>query len=171
MRLISIRFNTAILVIIVAAFSFIGCGGRLVSDKGNKVTQKNFMVLLKDGNQQGVWKTNDLAIKYQYEITSGTLNISGTSELIGGISIGFQWMTRVEVYLLFLDVQGIVTENILIYSSGLRQTMDAIPMVFESKIPIPEGCRTISFAYNGELKGAGTLDQSTFNLEFSPAKK
>ena len=32
-------------------------------------------------------------------------------------------------------------------------------MVFEKTIPIPEGARTISFAYDGELTGSGAEDQ------------
>ena len=66
------------------------CSPRLFTYKGDKVTQKNLMVLLKDGDQQGVWKTNELAITYQYQMTPETLKISGTTELLGGFAIGFR---------------------------------------------------------------------------------
>ena len=75
------------------------------SSKGNKVNQKNLMVLLKDGNQQGLWKTNELSITYQYQMTPETLKIAGTTELVGGFAIGFNWIKHLAVYLLFLDNQ------------------------------------------------------------------
>ena len=155
----------------IAAFTLAGCSGRLLTYKGDKVTQKNLMALLKDGNQQGVWKTNELAIIYQYQMTPETLKISGTTELLGGFGIGFSWIKQLAVYLLFLDNQGIVIENALILSEGNYREIDTIPMVFEKTIPIPESARTISFAYDGELAGAGTLDRTSYGIWFSPSRK
>jgi hypothetical protein len=148
----------------IAAFILAGCGGRLYTYKGDKITQKNLMVLLKDGDQKGVWKTNELSITYQYQMTPETLNIAGTTELVGGFVIGFRWITRLSVNLLFLDNQGIVMENVLIYSLGNRNATDTIPMVFERTIPIPVGARMISFAYDGVLAG-------DYDIWFSPSRQ
>ncbi|MCX5881739.1 MAG: hypothetical protein NTU74_08045 [Deltaproteobacteria bacterium] len=153
-----------IIVLMIAVFTLAGCSGRLFTYKGDKVTQKNLMVLLKDGNQQWVWKTNELAITYQYQMSPETLKIDGTTELVGGFATGFRWITRLSVYLLFLDNQGIVIENDLIYSLGNRLATDTIPMVFERTIPIPVGARTISFAYEGVLDG-------DYDIWFSPSRK
>jgi hypothetical protein len=165
------RFIKTTLFLMMAAFIIAGCGGKLFTYKGDKVTQKNFMVLLKDGDQQGVWKTNELAITYQYQMTPETLKIVGTTELLGGFAIGFSWIKYLAVYLLFLDDQGIVIENALIYSAGNHRPIDTIPMAFEKTIPIPEGARTISFAYEGELTGSGTEDQTAYNIWFSPSRR
>jgi len=75
------------------------------------------------------------------------------------------------VYLLFLDDQGIVVENVLIYSAGSYRTNDMIPMEFEKTIPVPEGTRTISFAYDGELTEAGTDDHASYSIWFSPSRQ
>ena len=155
----------------VAAFTITGCSGRLFTYKGDKVTQMDLMVMLKDGNQQGDWKTHELAIKYQYQMTPETLKIVGTTELVGGFALGFSWITSLSVNLLFLDNQGIVIENDLIYSLGSRQSTDTIPMVFETTIPIPEGARRISFAYDGELMGAGSMSQTSYSIRFSPFRR
>ena len=155
----------------IAAFTIAGCSGRLFSYKGDKVTQKNFMLLLKDGNQQGVWKTSELAITYQYQMTPETLKIAGTTELLGGFAIGFTWIKHLAVYLLFLDDQGIVIENALVYSAGIHRPIDTIPMVFEKTIPIPEGARKFSFAYEGELTEAGTEDRASYNIWFAPSRQ
>lgn len=131
-------------ILMITAFTITGCGGSLFTYNGNKVTQKDLTVQLEDGNQQGEWKTNDLAIKYQYQMTPETLKVAGTIELIGG----FRYFNHLAVHMLFLDNHGIVIENSLIYTGGNYRPIVTIPMVFEKSIPIPGGARTISFAYD-----------------------
>jgi hypothetical protein len=164
------RFIKTTFVLMIAAFFLAGCGGRLFTYKGGKVTQKNFMVLLKEGDQKGVWKTNELEITYQYQMTPETMKIAGTTELLGGFAIGFSSIKHLSVYLLFLDDQGIVIENALIYSAGNHRPIDTIPMVFEKTIPIPDGSRTISFAYDGELTEGGTEGHTAYSISFSPSR-
>ncbi|MBI5591361.1 MAG: hypothetical protein HY881_12855 [Deltaproteobacteria bacterium] len=153
---------TKITFLMIVALTIAGCGGSLLTYKGNKVTQRDLMVLLKDGNQQGVWKTNELAITYQYQMTPETLNFTGNTKLVGGFALGFRRITRLSVYLLFLDNQGIVLDNVLIYSLGSHHATDGIPMDFENTIPIPAGARTISFAYEGVLDGVNDIGFSPF---------
>jgi hypothetical protein len=154
-------------LLMIAALTLAGCGGSLFTYKGYKVTQNNLVVRLQDGNQQGVWKTNELAITYQYQMSPETLKVAGTTELVGGFKIGFSWIERLAVYLLFLDNQGIVIENVLIYSAGNHHYIDTIPMEFERTIPMPEGARTISFAYEGELSGWG----AGYSIWSSPSRQ
>ena len=141
------QFIKASCILLIVAFTIIGCGGRQFTYKGEKVTQKDLMIQLKDGNQQGVWKTNALAIKYQYQMTPETLKIAGTTELVGGFAIGFNYINHLAVYLFFLDNQGIVIESDLIYA-GENNVSIPIPMGFERTMPIPEGVRAISFYYD-----------------------
>lgn len=44
------------------------------------------------------------------------MELDGKTELVGGSAIGFSWIKRFVVYLLFLDKQGIVIESPLVYS-------------------------------------------------------
>jgi hypothetical protein len=159
------RYLKATICILITAGIFSACSHSLFTYKGDKVTQKNFMVLLKDGDQKGVWKTNELAIKYQYQMTPEALHIAGTTELLGGFSTGFDQIQRLAVYLLFLDNQGIVIESALVYLTANYRMINPIPMNFEKTIPVPEGARTISFAYDGELTG-----RSGYSIGFSPSR-
>ena len=163
-----IRFIMVVFLLVIAVFAMAGCGGRLFTYKGDKVTQQNLMVVLKDGNQQGEWKTNELAIKYQYQMTPEILKFAGTVELVGGFAIGFNSVNHLAVYLLFLDDQGIVIENVLIYA-GQNNLSIPIPMGFERTIPIPEGTQSISFAYDGELMDLKNHDTTTYNIWLSPS--
>lgn len=160
------RYLKAIICVVITAGIVSACSPSLFTYKGGKITQKNFMVLLKDGDQKGVWKTDELAIKYQYQMTPEALHIAGTTELLGGLSTGFDQIQRLAVYLLFLDNQGIVIENTLVYLTANYRMMNPIPMNFEKTIPIPEGARTISFAYDGELTGLG----GGYSIGFSPSR-
>ncbi len=165
------RFKTAIFISAIAIFTIAGCGGRSITDKGERVTQKNFLILLKEGDQQGVWKADELALKYKYQMSPGTLDISGTAELVDGFATGFKWIESLAVYLLFLDNQGVIIDNVLIYSTGNHRAVDSIPMVFESKIPVPDVAQTISFAYEGELMGPAAADRTTHTIRFFPARR
>ncbi|MBI5590859.1 MAG: hypothetical protein HY881_10290 [Deltaproteobacteria bacterium] len=163
-----VRFIKLTFLLMIAAITIAGCGGRLFTYKGDKVTQQNLIIVLKDGNQQGVWKTNELAIKYQYQMTPETLKFTGTVELVGGFAIGFNYVNHLAVYLLFLDNQGVVLENALIYA-GENNLSIPIPMGFERTIPIPEGAQSISFAYDGELMDLKNHDTTTYNIWLSPS--
>ena len=164
------RHIQAILCIMITAGAISACSPMLFTYKGAKVTHENHTILLKQGEQQGVWKTNELALTYQYQITPGTLKLAGTTELVGGFALGFSRIKQLAVYLLFLDKQGIVLESPLIYSAGIDRAIDTIPMNFERIIPVPEGAQAISFAYEGELRESGTEDSTSYSIWNSPPR-
>jgi hypothetical protein len=161
-----VRLMKRVFWLMIAAFTLAGCEGGMVTYKGDKIPQQNFMVRLQDGNQQGEWKTNELAIKYQYLVTPETLKITGTVELVGGFAIGFNYINHLAVNLLFLDNQGNVIKSSLVYA-GSNNLSIPIPMPFERIIPIPEGAQQISFSYDGELIDA-THDRTSYSIWFSP---
>lgn len=162
------RFITAIFLFVIAVFTIDGCGGRLFTYKGYKVTQADFLIRLKDGNDQGKWKTNEIAITYQYQMTPETMKIDGDIELVGGFAIGFNYMSHLAVNLLFVDNQGIVVENVLIYS-GENNLSIPVPMRFAIAIPVPEGAHTISFTYDGELADMNYKDTTSYRIGFFPS--
>ncbi len=164
------RYIIAALSAMVAASIISSCSPGVLTYKGAKVTQMNRMILLKQGEQQGVWKTAELSVSYNYQLTPDDLKLNGTTELIGGLSQGFRWIKRLDVYLLFLDRQGVVIECPLIYSSMANRVIDTIPLKFETTLPVPEGTYTVSFAYEGELSGTGARDSTFRRISDSPSR-
>jgi hypothetical protein len=162
-----VRFMKTAILLMIAAFTIAGCGGSSVTYKGDRVTQQNYMIQLIDGNQQGEWKTNEVAIKFQSQTTPEILKIDGTVELVGGFAIGFNYINNFAVSLLFLDNQGNVIGSSLIYA-GDHNLSIPIPMRFEGTIPIPGGARQVSFAYNGELIDSNGRDRASYSIWFSP---
>ncbi len=157
-----VRFIKMAFLLMIAAVAVAGCAERTVTFRGDKVTQQNYMIPLKEGNQQGEWKTNEVAIKFQYRMTPETLKIDGTVGLVGGFDIGFNYINNFAVNLLFVDDQGNVIGSTLVYA-GDNNLSIPIPMRFGSTIPIPGGAQQISFSYRGELSG-----DSTYSIWFSP---
>ena len=150
-----LRFLQMSFLIMVAVVTFNGCNGRLFSYKGATITQQDHMVQLQQGDQQGVWKTNELALNYHYQLTPEALKISGTVNLVGGFATGFSSVDRLVVQLLFLDNQGTVIDNVIVYSADYHHSTKYIPMNFDRTIHIPANTHAISFTYDGTLSGGG----------------
>ena len=89
-----LRFLQMSFYIMLAVVIFNGCNGRLFSYKGAVITQQEYMVQLQQGDQLGVWKTNELALNYHYQLATEALKISGTVNLVGGFATGFGSVDR-----------------------------------------------------------------------------
>jgi hypothetical protein len=163
------RYIKAVICIMITVSLISACSPGLFTYKGAKETRMNRTILLKPGEQQGVWKTDELSVTYHYQMAPEALTISGTTDLVGGFNLGFRWIKQLAVYLLFLDKQGIVIESPLIFSA-MDHSVDTIPMNFERTIPVPEGTHAISFAYDGELTDRGSEESTSVNIWNSPTR-
>ncbi len=170
MRCQNYRHTFTVSCIVIAASIFSACSPRMYTYNGAVEIRKDLMIQLDQGRQQGVWKTNELSITYKYQMTPASLKLEGNTELVGGFAIGFSWIRRLTVYLLFLDKQGIVIESPLVYYAGDIRAVDMIPMDFEKNILVPEGACAISFAYDGELTGTGTEDITPYSIWHTPPR-
>jgi hypothetical protein len=150
-----LRFLQMSFLIMAAVVALSGCNGRLFSYKGATIAQPDHMIQLQQGDQQGIWKTNELALKYHYQMTSDTLKLSGTVNLLGGFATGFSSVDRLVVQLLFLNNQGTVIDNVILYSADNHHPTDFIPMNFDRTVPIPADTRALSFTYDGLLLDGG----------------
>ena len=155
--------------IVITITALPSCSPALFSYKGTEETQKDHIIVLDHGDQQGAWKTNELSITFKYQLTDSALKIEGNTDLTGGFAIDFRWVKRLAVYLLILDKQGTVIDSPLIYAIGSYRSVDMIPMMFEKSIPLPAGACAFSFAYDGELTGTGTDDAVPYSIWHSPS--
>ncbi len=149
---------------LIALVALTGCNSRLFSYKGATITQPDHMIQLQQGEQQGVWKTNELALNYRYQMMPETLKISGTVNLIGGFYYGFSAVDHLIVQLLFLDNQGTVLDNVNMYCADNHHPIHLVPMDFDETIQIPAGARAIAFAYDGVLVDGGGDDSTSVTI-------
>ena len=153
-----------IICMVIAVLVLNACGGKFFTYKGAAVTRKNLKVSLLDGDRSGEWNANDqLTIKYKYQKASDALKISGKAELLAGMS-AFKIVKQLSVYLLFLDANGLVIDDPLIFSTGNFLDTSMTAMTFDKALTIPQGTRALSFAYTGELVSTGTGGQTTYSI-------
>ena len=76
------RFLKLSFLIMVAAVILAGCSGRYFTYKDAAITQIDYVTQLQQGDKQGIWKTNELALNYKYHITPETLWLYGAVNLV-----------------------------------------------------------------------------------------
>jgi len=135
------------ILILCAVISLSGCSANLFSYKGKVITQENNIIDLKQGDQQGIWKTNELAIIYHYQLVNGSVKISGEVDLLGGLQTGFNAVDHLIIQLLILNDNSTVINNVNIYSADHFHSTKYIPMLFDATISIPSDAKSISFTY------------------------
>ncbi len=154
------RFLKLSFLIMVAAVILAGCSGRYFTYKDAAITQTDYVIQLQQGDQQGVWKTNELALNYKYHMTPETLRLYGAVDLVGGFYIGFSSVDRLVVQLLFLDNTGTVLDDVVLYSADYKHQIHMFPMNFDRTFPVPANTSAISFTYDGKLMDSGKIATS-----------
>jgi hypothetical protein len=155
--------------ILCAVISLSGCSGTFLSYKGKVITQENNIIDLKQGDQQGIWKTNELSIIYHYQLVNGSVKISGEVDLLGGLQTGFNAVDHLIVQLLILNDNSTVINNVNIYSADHFHSTKYIPMLFDATISIPSDAKSISFTYDGRLSdGAGVDEGTSYDFWYFP---
>jgi len=160
------RFLKMFFLIMIASVSLTGCNGRFFTYKEAAISQPDYVIQLQQGDQQGVWKTNELALNYKYHMTPETLKLHGSVDMVGGFYIGFSSTDRLVVQLLFLDNTGTVIDDVVLYSADYKHQIHMFPMNFDKTFPIPENTSAISFTYDGKLVAGG--GNTATNIMFFP---
>ena len=161
------KLKVNLVCIILAAVTFTACNAKFLSYRGAVVTRKDQIVVLGGGNQQGVWKTSELALNYHYQKSPETLKISGSVKLQGGFQGGFSMIHQLFVQILFLDSNGIVIKDAPLFISERDSASDMTPMNFEKTFPISPEITGIAFTYSGILVDGG-MDTTSVSIGSSP---
>jgi hypothetical protein len=152
-------FNKKILFIIKGCFmllSLVGvvaCQSSLFSYRGATVEPDDRIYLLEEGPGQGLWKTFDLAIEYQYERKANTLELSGVMELSNHYRSLYETLSRLYLTVYFLDNEGKVLEGKQVFISTSLKIDDKFS--FKHFLEIPPGTVSITFSYQGKVRGGG----------------
>lgn len=150
-----------LIIVVVAMAILTGCSPKWFSYQGATITHADHLIRLQEGEQQGIWKTNDLGIEYRMQKVSGNLTISGTIDFSSGFLHGFNTINRFVVQLLLVNGEGMVMDNIVVYSSEDNRSINITPLYFEKTAAVPQECRSISFTYDGLLMDGGGGGEAT----------
>ncbi len=150
--------TTRYISMFAAALMLFGCQAHGLSYQGAQITrQTDIIPLPMQKAAKGIWKTNELSVDYTGQSSGQMLQIAGVVKLVGGFAVGFNAIDRLAVQVLFLDDQGTVLADAVMYSIQGTTPSDLTPLRFDRSFPIPAGTRAISFAYDGELSDGGGI--------------
>ena len=157
-------FKEGILIVIKLAILFflipffMACSGVNPLSSGAWVEEKNRIPVLQDGQQEGSWKTRDLAIKYELRQEANTIYISGEVDFGGHISGGFSTLETLTVYIHSLKGNGIVLQTKPVKTFGYRRQLDLMgPMTFKGQFDTSGEADivAVAFSYSGTVMEGG----------------
>ena len=102
---------------------------------GSVVPVEKRVELLQTGTIQDIFKSNGLVVDYRYTLRDGSMLLSCSAAL------NFQ-VNSFDVRLLFLDAQGTVLQQKVVYSSKLQND--------QKSMNVPPGTGSISFTYSSQ---------------------
>ena len=127
-----------------------GCVETAMKFHGNPVSSVPVVALLEGAPHAGTWQTFDLVIDYTYTQNGGVLDISGQCALSEHYRMNYATISRIFVYLFFLDEDSRVLETFSFPNNWLGDTDEV--QLFSQSHKIPTGTTAISFGYSGEVR-------------------
>lgn len=94
-------------------------------------------------------------MEYSYQVAGVALKMSGIVKLAGGFAVGIKMIDQLSVQVLFLDDQGTVLANDVLYRVQANTPSDLTPLRFNRSFPVPAGTQGIAFTCDGSLSDGG----------------
>lgn len=166
-----IKVRIACLGVACLLLFVLGCVEISTMYQGNTVTKVPVVALQGGGPHAGTWKTFDLVMDYQYKQNGGVLDISGQFALSEHYRMTYDTVSRIYVYLFFLDKDSRVLETVDFPDTGISRIEDS--QSFSRTYKVPAGTTGVSFGYSGVVseKGSRTSFYELPLKKKSPAKE
>ena len=151
---------------------FIACSGVNPLSSGAWVEEKNRIPVLQDDQQEGSWKTRDLAINYELRQDGNTIHISGEVDFGKHIGGGFSTLETLTVYIHSLKDNGIVLQTKPVKTFGYRRHFDLMgPMTFNGQFNASGEAEivAVAFSYSGTVMEGG--GRTTWDFWKIPRRK
>ena len=153
----SIKVKFACLGLSCLLFVASGCIEIPMLFHGNTVSSVPVVDLL-EGPAAGRWETFDLIIDYKYIKQGDRFEISGQAALSQHYQMTYDGISRMYVYIFFLDKDSRVLETAYLVNAWAGNTQDI--QNFSKSYKVPNGTTGVSFGYSGEA--SGDLGNTTF---------
>lgn len=137
-----------------------GCVNPSLMYHGNSLSSEMSLVILQKGaTQSGTWKTFDITIDYEYTQNADVLDVSGKAVLSEHYQMNYNGISRLDIFLFFLDENSRVLKTANITKSMTGETTEV--MTFSKQHTVPAEAKSFSFGYQGsalaELSGTTTF--------------
>jgi hypothetical protein len=138
----------------------IGCAGLQTSYEGTPASPDNRYPLATREGGPAAWQAKDMALYYESFVKNGALEIKGTVERLNTIK-NFSVINYFRVSVYFLNADGIILGNHLLWSAGSRVDETFVRWTFEKQFPLPEGATAVGFSYRGGFSDGGGGDSGS----------
>lgn len=125
------------------------CVGISEMYRGRFVAPAHVVPFNEQGPHEGVWKTFDITISYEYVQRAEILEIKGRVFLGDPYQNVYPWLGYLDTYLIFLDPDSLVLD-IVGLASGFNSRTDVF-WRFSRELKVPPGTASLSFGYRGEV--------------------
>ncbi len=116
---------------------------------GNTVSSVPVVALLEGSPAAGRWETFDLIIDYKYIKQGDGFEISGQTALSQHYQMTYDGISRMDVYIFFLDKNSRVLETAYLVTAWTGNTQDS--QDFSKSYKVPNETIGVSFGYSGEV--------------------
>jgi len=128
--------NLILFSLILLSLGLSGC-----ATVGHVVSVDQRILIADEGKSHGSYKSGGLTLQYSYSIVGEDMTLTGNANYRGGVD-------SLEVRLLFLDANGTILQQKLIYYSGYRVDSSwGEDSTFQKTFAVPPGAAGISFNY------------------------
>ena len=149
-----IKIKIACLSFTCLLFLAVGCVETAMKFQGNPVSSVPVIELQEGGPHAGIWETFDIVMDYQYKQNGSVLDISGQYALGEHYRMTYDTVSRIRVYLFFLDKDSRVLETVDFPDTGISRIEDS--QRFSRSYKVPAGTTGISFGYSGVASEKGS---------------
>lgn len=127
---------------------FVACTNSLDTYQGKTANQKS-RIALNGGSHNGVWQTDDLAVKYSYSRKPNSLRISGDVDLSAKMKDASDIVQNFVLHVNFLNANGQVLGTKELAMAGYRETITEWD--FDHNFEPPARTSAMAFSYSGQM--------------------
>ena len=146
----SILITTRLVVFFGFITIFIACAGSNPLSPGAWVPEEDRIQLIDGGPHKGTWETRDLSIHYEYQQGAPNLQVKGIVELANYITMGYDALQYLWIYVHLLERNGIVLSTQRISASGHLQSFRLSgERKFTRSFDLTQDTVAFAFSYSG----------------------
>ncbi|MFH1575232.1 MAG: hypothetical protein ABIG68_14715 [Acidobacteriota bacterium] len=153
-------------MIALMAGLLLGC----VADKhliGAAVHPRDRIPIRDGGPHNGVYRTEDVTLHYQYEKGASEIQVEGRLEYDAGLSYTYRMLDYFFMDIYFLGPGSRVLDHRVFLQADQIDGFD--PLSANRRFPLPPGADAVAFGYRGKTRGESTLGAG-FDFWRSPVR-
>ncbi len=162
------RNKVKFLAAIWAVVLLFGCQTLSFDPRGRSVPEAQRIPIPESGERIGVYKTEDLTLKYKMVKSPGQLRISGEIRFTDRIGENFPLIPYFHLAAILIDVQGKVVSMAGLTSEVNYRTQYAAlpdyPATFNTTIAVTENIASVAFSYTGKAYDNSDADGGSMDF-------